>query len=254
VTAESGIARDLYSARRSEALILDLRDVNGGELQAAKEIVDALTGGTVLAGFLEPRNGNRMTLEKLNPNSLWDKPVVVLVNSGTKSSAEVLAGALQDYGAIVVGRRTFGKGTNQISIDLRDYEIAGKLAITQSFIVRPSGKLIQFAGITPDVTLPSPSSKKEKFEHMYPGSITPPGINEVPLGDYDRNDVPFRGLSFRMRLQGLEQFLVGSINRYELGSTMEEQYIEAARRVAKLLIEARTKRAQLDLPFGVKVS
>ena len=84
---------------------------------------------------------------------LEDIPLVVLVNGGSASASEVLAGALQDHGrALIVGQTTFGKGSVQSVLNLRN---GGGMRLTTSRYYTPSGRSIQAIGIRPDIEIPS---------------------------------------------------------------------------------------------------
>ncbi len=142
-----------------KGLVLDLRNNPGGVLTAAVSVSDA---------FLEPRNlgkkhGNlivytdgRVADAKLEykaaPGDLVNgAPMVVLVNGGSASASEIVAGALQDYGrAVIMGSKTFGKGSVQTILPL-DANVAVKLTTARYYT--PSGRSIQAEGIIPDIVL-----------------------------------------------------------------------------------------------------
>lgn len=124
-----------------KALILDLRDNGGGLLEAAVEISDLfLTGGQKIvstAGRAEPKQEFTSSNQTLLP----DLPLVVLVNENSASASEIVAGALLDNKrAMVVGTRTYGKGSVQQLLGLGDG--AGALKLTTAYWYVPSGKLI----------------------------------------------------------------------------------------------------------------
>ena len=104
-----------------------------------------------------------------------DTPIVILINSGSASAAEIVAGALQDRGrAVIVGRRSFGKGSVQSVIPLS--EDNGALKITTQRYYTPSGKSIQSRGIMPDVlvaiTPDTGEIKKRLREYNLPNSLS----------------------------------------------------------------------------------
>ena len=130
-------------------LVIDLRSNRGGLLDQSVDVSSLfLDGGEVLSA----RGRNPEDTERYNAeaNELYpDMPIVVLVNSGSASAAEIVAGALQDRGrAIVVGRRSFGKGSVQSVIPLSK---GGALRMTTQRYYTPSGKSIQGRGIMPDL-------------------------------------------------------------------------------------------------------
>jgi carboxyl-terminal processing protease len=131
--------------------VLDLRNNPGGVLNAAVEVSDAfLDHGTIVSikGRL-PDSNREFTA---NPGDLLNgKPLVVMVNGGSASASEIVAGALQDHHrGILVGAKTFGKGSVQTVLPLQN-DAAIKLTTARYYT--PSGKSIQAEGITPDVPI-----------------------------------------------------------------------------------------------------
>jgi carboxyl-terminal processing protease len=130
-------------------LVLDLRDNPGGLLDEGVRVADRFlgTGIIVTTQGRNPRNTERETARPEGTEP--DYPLVLLVNDGTASASEIVAGALQDHKrAVVVGTRTFGKGSVQTLFGLDDG--AGlKLTIARYFT--PSGRSIQDVGIQPDI-------------------------------------------------------------------------------------------------------
>lgn len=129
-------------------LIMDLRNDPGGFLEAAIDIAGAWAERRVVVR--ERTNDGRIVEHRTSGLArLQTLPTVVLVNRGTASAAEIVAGALQDYRfATVVGEQTFGKGTVQHLTSLRDGS-AVKLTIAEW--LTPSGRSIEGGGITPDI-------------------------------------------------------------------------------------------------------
>ena len=131
-------------------LIIDMRGNRGGLLDQSVDVSGLfLDGGEVLsARGRDPIDTQRYNAE---PGELYpDMPIVVLVNSGSASAAEIVAGALQDRGrAVIVGRRSFGKGSVQSVIPLIRH--GGALRMTTQRYYTPSGASIQGRGIMPDV-------------------------------------------------------------------------------------------------------
>ena len=134
-----------------KGLVLDLRNNPGGVLQASVDVVDAFVdSGRVVytEGRLQAAaNEYFANAETVAP----DLPVVVLINGGSASAAEIVAGALQDHGrAVVMGTRSFGKGSVQSVLPL-DGDRAIKL--TTSLYYTPDGRSIQAQGIEPDIVV-----------------------------------------------------------------------------------------------------
>ena len=135
-----------------EGLILDLRNNSGGLVSAGLAVANDLLDG---APIVETQDRNGLSSpQQASPGQLFDGPILTLVNAGTASASEILAGSLQDTGrSELVGARTFGKGLIQTLIPLGD---TSGLAVTVARYLTPSGRDIQNQGIEPDVVLPQP--------------------------------------------------------------------------------------------------
>ena len=134
-----------------KGLIIDLRDNPGGVLNAAVAISDAfLTGGTIV--YTEGRIRDSQLKFKAAPDDVLEgSPVVVLVNGGSASASEIVAGALQDHKrAVIMGQQTFGKGSVQTIVPVNE-RTAVKLTTARYFT--PNGRSIQAEGIVPDIKL-----------------------------------------------------------------------------------------------------
>ena len=139
------------SRRELKGLILDLRNNPGGVLDAAVDISDAFLNSGVIV--LANGRGQKATFihEARNGDILNGAYLVVLVNGGSASAAEIVAGAMQDHGrATVVGSQTFGKGSVQTVIPLSN---GRAIKLTTSRYFTPSGDSIHGRGITPDILL-----------------------------------------------------------------------------------------------------
>lgn len=137
----------------AEGLILDLRNNSGGLVAAGLAVADALLDGDPI---VETRNREGFAdAQQAHRGQLYSGPMVTLVNAGTASASEILAGALQDDGrSPLLGSRTFGKGLIQTLIGLGSD--GSGLAVTVARYVTPSGRDIQNLGIEPDRLLPGP--------------------------------------------------------------------------------------------------
>ncbi len=134
-----------------KGLVLDMRNNPGGVLNAAVAISDAfLAEGTIV--YTEGRVKDSQLKFKAAPDDIVDgAPVVVLVNGGSASASEIVAGALQDHRrAVIMGQKTFGKGSVQTIVPVNK-QTAIKLTTARYFT--PSGRSIQAEGITPDIEL-----------------------------------------------------------------------------------------------------
>lgn len=155
---------DEFKQAGVEGVVLDMRDNPGGLLNAAVEVADAfLSSGTIVStvGAYSARDESRADGRYDFPNL----PLVVLTDQGSASATEIVAGALRNLDrAVILGRRTFGKGSVQVLHDRRvaDKELALKLTIAQ--YLTPGDVSIQSVGVSPDVeTLPVWIGK----EHTY---------------------------------------------------------------------------------------
>ena len=134
-------------------LILDLRNNPGGVLNAAVEVSDAfLENGLIV--YTQGRVPDSELKFTATPNELIDgAPMVVLVNGGSASASEIVAGALQDHKrAVIMGSQTFGKGSVQTILPLKNNTA---LKLTTARYYTPSGRSIQASGIKPDIEIES---------------------------------------------------------------------------------------------------
>ena len=151
-------------ADKLKGYVLDLRLNPGGLLDQAINVSDAfLERGEVVS--TRGRNEDETRRFNATPGDITDgKPVIVMVNGGSASASEIVAGALQDLRrATVLGTRSFGKGSVQTIIPMGD---AGALRLTTALYYTPSGKSIQGTGITPDIKVeqPLPAELQGKLE------------------------------------------------------------------------------------------
>lgn len=134
-----------------EGMVLDLRSNPGGVLSAAVSVSDAFIKSGLLV-YTEGRMDDSKLKFNAKPNDvLGGAPLVVLVDGGSASASEIVAGALQDHNrAIIMGSRTFGKGSVQTILPM---ENGAALKLTTARYYTPSGTSIQASGITPDIVL-----------------------------------------------------------------------------------------------------
>jgi len=173
-------------------LIIDMRGNRGGLLDQSVKIAGFfLDGGEVLSA----RGRNPEDTERYNAERgelLPKMPLAVLINSGSASAAEIVAGAIQDRGrGLIIGRRSFGKGSVQSVIPLQNG--GGALRLTTQRYYTPSGKSIQGRGIVPDVLVaarPDTGEIRERFrEDSLPNALTNPDETDYSE-DHDKIDYP----------------------------------------------------------------
>jgi carboxyl-terminal processing protease len=167
------MAAALEKAAKSgmKALVLDLRNNPGGLLTAAVEVTEEFIDDGKLVVYTEGRVRNQnMRFSAHAKKSYPNLPMVVLVNLGSASASEIVAGALQDWGrAIVVGTQTFGKGSVQTIIPLSD---GSGLRLTTAKYFTPKGRSIHGKGITPDIVVEIPKDKDTAAKER-PPSLDP---------------------------------------------------------------------------------
>jgi len=162
---ESGIAKQIEEAGGIDNLngiVLDLRNNPGGLLTQAIKVSDAFleSGEIVSTRGRDPQDGERFNAE---PGDLAQGlPMVVLINGGSASASEIVAGALQDHRrAIVVGTKSFGKGSVQTVMPLRGN---GAMRLTTARYYTPSGRSIQALGVSPDIVVEQPRRTEAEEE------------------------------------------------------------------------------------------
>ncbi len=159
-------ARDLEAALaklektgRLAGLILDLRNNPGGLLSAAVEVAEKFLGDGQLVVYTEGRVRSQNMRFVAHARHPTEVPLVVLVNHGSASAAEIVAGAIQDHGrGVVLGQQTFGKGSVQTIIPLSD---GSGLRLTTARYFTPKGRQIHGKGITPDIIIEPPKEEGE---------------------------------------------------------------------------------------------
>ena len=134
-----------------KGIVLDLRNNPGGLLDAAVEISDIfITKGAIVS--VKGRDDDSKVVHSANPDDMLNgAPIVVLVNGGSASASEIVAGALQDHKrAIILGTKTFGKGSVQTVVPLGN---STAIKLTTARYYTPSGRSIQAVGIEPDIVI-----------------------------------------------------------------------------------------------------
>lgn len=166
--------------------VIDLRNNPGGLLTQSIAVADAFLdkGEIVSTRGREQQNDERYNAE---PGDLAQgKPLVVLINGGSASASEIVAGALQDHRrAIVVGTKSFGKGSVQTLIPIRDQ---GAMRLTTARYYTPSGRSIQSLGVMPDIVVAQPVSAPRTAEEEAAAEAEAKGRSEADLRGAISND------------------------------------------------------------------
>lgn len=184
---QSKTPRDLLKAINSlkkefdaelKGLVLDLRNNPGGVLNAAADVSDLFINKGKLV-YTEGRIKNSKFEFNAKPGDvLNDAPIVVLINGGSASASEIVAGALQDHHrAVIMGSKSFGKGSVQTIQELRS---GGAVKITTARYFTPAGRSIQGEGITPDISL-------DEFKVTETDSDKITRLKEADLGNHITN-------------------------------------------------------------------
>ncbi|MCB1644935.1 MAG: S41 family peptidase [Pseudomonadales bacterium] len=141
-------------------LVLDLRNNPGGVLQAAVEVSDVFIDGGLIVYTSGRLSNSDLEYNATLPDLTDGVPVVVLVNEGTASASEIVAGALQDHKrAVIMGVNTFGKGSVQTVLPLNNEKA---IKLTTALYFTPNGRSIQAEGIVPDIWVDRSKITREK--------------------------------------------------------------------------------------------
>jgi carboxyl-terminal processing protease len=184
-------------AEHVDGLVLDLRNNGGGYLPEAT----ALTGLFIKHGpvvQLRDTTGRLEVLDDPEPASDYDGPLAVLVDRFSASASEIFAAAIQDYHrGIILGQRTFGKGTVQNLVPLDRWSarpVNGQLTVTIGKFYRITGESTQHRGVEPDVELPSPIDMKEVGESALDSALPWDRIAGVPFHTEGQASTPIPAL------------------------------------------------------------
>jgi carboxyl-terminal processing protease len=150
--ADLSKALSQLTAEKVNSLVLDLRNDPGGLLNSAVDVTSQFLPPGKLVVYIKDKAGEKNEYRTGGSYSYYDKPtMVVLVNQGSASASEIVAGALKDWRrAVILGVQTFGKGSVQSVIPLSD---GSGLRLTTARYYTPSGTSIQSTGITPDIVV-----------------------------------------------------------------------------------------------------
>ena len=193
-------------ASDSEGVILDLRGNGGGYLDEAISLTGLfIDQGPVVQVVSKPNR--RQVLRDRKSGAAYDGPVIVLIDRYSASASEIFAGAMQDYGrALVIGERSFGKGTVQAPSQLRDGNSLRKSQIkfTNAQFYRISGSSTQHKGVVPDLMMNAGKEDEEFGERSYdnalpwsttlpakykPGSFSPVLLNKLKTEHIGRSSI-----------------------------------------------------------------
>ena len=237
-----------------EAVLLDLRGNSGGSLYEANK----LTGLFVSSGAtlqVKESNGNIRPWGDARARHVWKKPLAVMVDRYSASASEIFAGAIQDYQrGIIIGQKTFGKGTVQKLDNLS----SGQIKITESKFYRITGAGMQNKGIHPDITLPSTWDVEEVGESSYDTALPWDEVKPVRFQKFSMGSSLISKLNdehlIRVNQNPNLQYILDIRERYEMQKNKEvislnlsnRKYEKDERQVWALSVENK-RRTSLNL-------
>lgn len=252
-SATRDVSRLLVALKKDkvDGVLIDLRNNGGGSLSEAVE----LTGLFIDKGpVVQERDskGNVKVDSDDNASHVWNGPLGVLINRGSASASEIFAAAIQDYGrGVVIGERSFGKGTVQTIVDLdqiakNDKPKLGELKMTIAQFFRINGGTTQLRGITPDISLVMATEMEDFGESSYDNALPWMQIKAAdyrPAGDLS-SIVPKLIANHDKRVSQDKDFLYLREDMAELNTLLKKNLIslnEADRRKEREIRDARDK-------------
>lgn len=205
----------------AKSMILDLRNNPGGYVNAATDIVNMLIPekGKIIMG-MNRQGENLQTVETTGRGKNFDLPLVVLVNGGSASASEIVAGALQDLdAATLVGAATYGKGIAQTVTGLKN---GGTMKVSTYYFTTPKGNRIHEIGISPDVYVVNSVSEDQKEIAVKYAQLAP--MTEKIKYYSGQTGLNVYGAQQRLNLLGEQLKLTG---------TMDEATVEAVKKFQK---------------------
>ncbi|MEN5351399.1 carboxy terminal-processing peptidase [Luteimonas sp. TWI165] len=190
-SATRDVARLLeqFKQDKVDGVVLDLRNNGGGSLNEAVELTGLFIDQGPVVQVRE--SGGRVSVQAdRDPGVAWDGPLAVLINRGSASASEIVAGAIQDYGrGLVIGETTFGKGTVQNLVDLdrwpaNENKRYGQVKLTIAQFFLPGGSSTQNKGVEPDIHFPVTVDATEFGESTYDNALPWSRIAAVPHTQY----------------------------------------------------------------------
>ena len=243
-----------FNDQSVDAVLIDLRGNSGGSLYEANK----LTGLFVSSGAtlqVKENNGSIRPWGDARAKQIWKKPMAVMVDRYSASASEIFAGAIQDYQrGIIIGQKTFGKGTVQKLDNLS----SGQIKITESKFYRITGAGMQSKGIHPDITLPSTWDIEEIGESSFDTALPWDEIQPVSFQKFSIDDSLISQLNdqhlIRVSQSANLQYILDIRKRYEiqknkdaLSLNLTSRRIEKKERQAWALDIENKRRSSLNL-------
>ena len=182
------VGREIIKLKKENinGLILDLRYNGGGSMQEATDLAGVFIDAGPVAQ-VKGKDAKVHTLKDVNRGTLWDGPMVILVNGYSASASELVAGTLQDYNrAVIIGGTTYGKATVQVVLPMDttvtpenfgEKHTENNLKLTVSKLYRVNGSSAQFKGVKPDIILPDLLDAYITKEADEPNALKPTAID-----------------------------------------------------------------------------
>ena len=178
--------KELESEEGLKGLVLDLRNNPGGLLDQAIKVSDLFLDGGLIVSTKGRDPSQNMEVSAHRNGSDRNYPMIVLVNEGSASASEIVAGAMQDNKrALILGTKTFGKGSVQTILPLSD---GSGLRLTTARYYTPSGNSIQLKGIVPDIDFPFVPSNQEGEEKERPHFLREQDLRGHMMNDKDSGE------------------------------------------------------------------
>jgi carboxyl-terminal processing protease len=224
------VAKEIIKLKKENisGLILDLRYNGGGSIQEAVELAGIFIDAGPVEQIKTRSEEKIFTLKDINRGTIYNGPLLILVNGYSASASEMVAGTLQDYHrALIVGSSTYGKATGQIvlpldtTIDLEKYngnmQAANYLKVTTDKLYRINGTTAQFTGVQPDIVLPDFLEANPQREADEPFALLPSVV------DANKYYIPYAPLPLNT-LQSLAKQDADTIKFFKQLETYIHQY------------------------------
>ena len=218
------MTKEAGGIKNINGFVLDLRNNPGGLLSQAIKVSDAFLDKGEIVSTRSKHKGEGDRFNAMRGDLAKGKPIVVIINGGSASASEIVAGALQDHRrAIILGTKSFGKGSVQTIMPLQGN---GAIRLTTSRYYTPSGRSIQAVGVVPDILVEprkasedDENSKKTRSEASLRGSLT----KELSETDKKRLDEEEEKLNEKAKLQREDYQLSYAIDLLRGFSVLQQQ-------------------------------
>ena len=238
-SATVDVARQVaaFNSENVEGLILDLRNNGGGSLREAVSLTGLFVRSGPVVQVREPRQIVVLPVPNMDPAMAFRKPMIVLINRASASASEIVAGALQDYGRVILvgDTQSHGKGTVQTVMPL-GAEKLGSMKVTTASFYRISGSSTQRKGVGSDIVIPSTLDGLDIGEDKLPGALPWTQIEAalyIPVSDISK---------FVPQLKELSAKRLATNNRYARYCTLVRHVQEVNEKTeVPLEINARRK-------------